>query len=258
MRISGPAASAMSAIPLLRCTIRLQWKHFATHAVQQRALSGAEAVNALRPFYFAVHPDFFGKYPKEREVNENSLKRLNGYLENLQKPGSRSVQPMKLTFYMRNTKYSSKVQPELISSGFRSVSFTLHANDVLSTVMDVLTSCSLPVEHMKGLTASKAASKSPTETGEPFYRTIKWDKSYYTFTGFKDPEQELQQAQRAEPALSVWLRNNEPEASKKHNASLPRREELKRLKRELCRRFNLTDIRYSRLYCFRGCPVCCS
>uniref|UniRef100_A0A3Q4G3T8 T cell activation inhibitor, mitochondrial n=1 Tax=Neolamprologus brichardi TaxID=32507 RepID=A0A3Q4G3T8_NEOBR len=169
----------------------MQWKHFATHAVQQRALSGAEAVNALRPFYFAVHPDFFGKYPKEREVNENSLKRLNGYLENLQKPGSRSVQPMKLTFYIRNT--------------FRSVSFTLHTNDVLSTVMDVLTSCSLPVEHMKGLTASKAASKSPTETGEPFYRTIKWDKSYYTFTGFKDPEQELQQAQRAEPTL--WQRS---------------------------------------------------
>uniref|UniRef100_A0A669D513 T cell activation inhibitor, mitochondrial n=1 Tax=Oreochromis niloticus TaxID=8128 RepID=A0A669D513_ORENI len=210
------------------------------------SLSGAEAVNALRPFYFAVHPDFFGKYPKEREVNENSLKRLNGYLENLQKPGSRSVQPMKLTFYLRNTKYSSKVQPELLSSGFRSVSFTLHTNDVLSTVMDVLTSCSLPMEHMKGLTASKAASKSPTETGKPFYRTIKWDKSYYTFTGFKDPEQELQQAQRAEPTLSVWLRNNEPEATKKHDASLPRREELNRLKRELCRRFNLTDIRWQR------------
>lgn len=34
--------------------------------VQQRALSGADAVNALRPFYFAVHPDFFTQYPKER------------------------------------------------------------------------------------------------------------------------------------------------------------------------------------------------
>lgn len=34
--------------------------------VQQRALSGADAVNALRPFYFAVHPDFFAQYPKER------------------------------------------------------------------------------------------------------------------------------------------------------------------------------------------------
>uniref|UniRef100_A0A3Q0RST1 T cell activation inhibitor, mitochondrial n=1 Tax=Amphilophus citrinellus TaxID=61819 RepID=A0A3Q0RST1_AMPCI len=76
------------------------------------ALSGAEAVNALRPFYFAVHPDFFGQYPKEREVNENSLKRLNGYLENLQKPGSCSLQPMRLTFYVRDTRYSSDVQDE--------------------------------------------------------------------------------------------------------------------------------------------------
>lgn len=34
--------------------------------VQWRPLSGADAVNALRPFYFAVHPDFFAQYPKER------------------------------------------------------------------------------------------------------------------------------------------------------------------------------------------------
>lgn len=38
----------------------------ATHFIQQRALSGADAVSALRPFYFAVHPDFFGQYPRER------------------------------------------------------------------------------------------------------------------------------------------------------------------------------------------------
>lgn len=34
--------------------------------IQSRTLSGADAINALRPFYFAVHPDFFGKHPKER------------------------------------------------------------------------------------------------------------------------------------------------------------------------------------------------
>lgn len=237
----------MSVLGLLRCTIRLQRKQVAAaHLVQQRALSGAEAVNALRPFYFAVHPDFFGQYPREREVNENSLKRLNGYLENLQKPGSRSVQPMKLTFYVRETNSSSDAQPDLLTSGFRSVSFTLHTNDVLSTVMNVLTSCSLPVEHMKGLKANAEKAKSPPEAGAPFYRPIKWDKSYYTFTGFRDPEQELQQARRVEPTLSLWLRNNEPEAAKKHNASLPRREELKRLKEELCHRFNLADIRWQR------------
>ncbi|XP_071327095.1 T-cell activation inhibitor, mitochondrial [Trachinotus anak] len=236
----------MSVNSLLRCSIRLKRKHVATHLAQLRALSGADAVNALRPFYFAVHPDFFCQFPREREVNENSLKRLNGYLENLQKPGSGSVQPMKLTFYVRDTKDSSDLQSDLLTSGFRSVSFTLHTNDVLSTVMNVLKSCSLPVEHMKGLKGRAETAKSPPEEGVPFYRPIKWDKSYYTFTGFRDPEQELQQAKRVEPTLSLWLRNNEPEATKKHSASLPRREELNRLKEELCLRFDLADIRWQR------------
>ncbi|XP_074510579.1 T-cell activation inhibitor, mitochondrial [Sebastes fasciatus] len=241
------AASAMSVNCLLRYTIRLERRHVATHLVQRRALSGADAVNALRPFYFAVHPDFFGQYPREREVNENSLKRLNGYLDNLQKPGSRSVQPMKLTFYVRDTKDNSNdVQPDLLALGFRSVSFTLHTNDVLSTVTNVLKSCSLPMEHMKGPKASAGASKSPPEAGLPFYRPIRWDKSYYSFTGFRDPEEELQQARRVEPRLILWLRNNETEATKKHSASLPRREELDRLKKELCHKFDLADIRWQR------------
>ncbi|KAM8735246.1 T-cell activation inhibitor, mitochondrial isoform 1-T1 [Acanthopagrus schlegelii] len=240
------AASAMSVKFLLRHAFRLERKHVATHLVQQRALSGADAVNALRPFYFAVHPDFFGQHPREREVNENSLKRLNGYLDNLQKPGPRSVQPMKLTFYVRDTKDSSDVQPDLFTSGFRSVSFTLQTNDVLGTVMNVLKSCSLPMEHMRGMKAGAETSGSPPEAGVPFYRPIKWDKSYYTFTGFRDPEEELQQARRVELTLSSWLRNNEPMATKKHGASLPRREELDRLKKELCHKFDLDDIRWQR------------
>lgn len=31
-----------------------------------RQLTQAQTSEALRPFLFAVHPDFFGKYPKER------------------------------------------------------------------------------------------------------------------------------------------------------------------------------------------------
>ncbi len=45
--------------------------------------------------------------------------------------------------------------------------------------------------------------------------------------------------------VSLWLRNNEPEAAKKHSASVPRREELNRLKKELCDKFDLPDIRYT-------------
>ncbi|KAM8846750.1 T-cell activation inhibitor, mitochondrial [Synchiropus picturatus] len=233
----------MSVNSLLRCTIRLERKHVATLLILRRALSGAEAVNALRPFYFAVHPDFFGQHPREREVNENSLKRLNGYLENLQRPGSCSVQPMKLTFFVRNTKESMHEQEELLPSGFRLVSFILRTSDVLSTVKNVLKSCNLPVEHMEQM---EAPSRKPADEHATIYRPIKWDKSYYAFTGFRDPEEELQQAHRVEPTLDLWLRNNEPEAAKKHSASLPRRTELKRLKKELCMKFNVADIRWQR------------
>ncbi|XP_015254584.1 PREDICTED: T-cell activation inhibitor, mitochondrial [Cyprinodon variegatus] len=238
--------AVMSVNTLLRCSTRLQRKQITSFLVQQRALSGAEAVNALRPFYFAVHPDFFGQYPREREVNENSLKRLNGYLENLQKPGSKVVRPVKLTFYVRDTKETAERQAGIFPSGFRSVTFMLQTNDVLSTVTNILTSCSLPVEHMKELKEGFGTPKGLPNAGVPIYRPIKWDKTYYTFTGFRDPEQELQEARQVEPTLHRWLRNSEPEATKKHNASLPRREELNRLKRELCENFHLSDIRWQR------------
>lgn len=44
--------------------------------------------------------------------------------------------------------------------------------------------------------------------------------------------------------ISLWLKNNAAEAMRKHIASLPRMEELNRLKKELCYNFHLTDIRY--------------
>lgn len=54
----------------------------------------------------------------KQEVNENSLKRLNGYLENLQKPGFRSFKPTQLTFYVREREpNSSNVQESFNASG---------------------------------------------------------------------------------------------------------------------------------------------
>uniref|UniRef100_A0A8C6XYU5 DUF4460 domain-containing protein n=1 Tax=Naja naja TaxID=35670 RepID=A0A8C6XYU5_NAJNA len=99
--------------------------------LQARALSGADAINALRPFYFAVHPDFFGQHPREREINENSLKRLNGYLENLQKPGFRSFKPTQLTFYIREREQSpSSVQEPFGAAGIFNIwNFTKSLTD---------------------------------------------------------------------------------------------------------------------------------
>lgn len=54
----------------------------------------------------------------KQEVNENSLKRLNGYLENLQKPGFHSFKPTQLTFYVREReRNSSNVQESFSASG---------------------------------------------------------------------------------------------------------------------------------------------
>ncbi|KAL4616922.1 T-cell activation inhibitor, mitochondrial-like, partial [Arapaima gigas] len=224
-----------------------------TQIFQRRAFSGADAINALRPFYFAVHPDFFGQHPREREVNENSLKRLNGYLENIQKPGVRTHKPAKLTFYVRETVKKDGQNESLVSDknelpnpGFRSVSFTLHSRDVLSTVIDVLRSCSLSMEHLQSIKSNTELAKAFQGAGDSLYRPIKWDKTYYTFTGFRDPEQELEQAKHVEPTLSSWLRNNKAEAAKKQKDSLPRREDLKRLKDALCQKLHLTDIRWQR------------
>uniref|UniRef100_A0A6I8N3J1 T cell activation inhibitor, mitochondrial n=1 Tax=Ornithorhynchus anatinus TaxID=9258 RepID=A0A6I8N3J1_ORNAN len=214
--------------------------------IRSRALSGAEAVNALRPFYFAVHPDFFGQHPREREVNENSLKKLSVYLESIQKPGIKSLKPTQLTFYVRETEQNSSESQESFSiSGFRAVSFTLHNRDLLSTVLDILNACSLSSEHVQTLSAN-ASSQPRKESKNTFYRTIKWDKTYYSFTGFKDPEEELEQAQRVETTLISWLGNNEKSAIKKLKNSLPLRGELDRLKDELSHQLQLSDIRWQR------------
>lgn len=61
---------------------------------------------------------FLGASFFKQEVNENSLKRLNGYLENLQKPGFRAFKPTPLTFYVREREpNSSSVQESFSASG---------------------------------------------------------------------------------------------------------------------------------------------
>ncbi|XP_006868838.1 PREDICTED: T-cell activation inhibitor, mitochondrial [Chrysochloris asiatica] len=221
-------------------------KTFPHWFLYSRSLSGAEAVNALRPFYFAVHPDFFGQHPREREVNENSLKRLSVYLENLQKPDFKSLKPTQLTFYVRVTEQnSSDGQEPFSTSGFRAVKFTLHTRDLQSTVLDILNSCSLSTEHLQSLNTHvhvqplKKAKRMPD-------RPIKWDKSYYSFTGFKDPNEELEHVSKMETTLISWLDSNEKSALKKLKNSLPLRKELERLKDELSQQLQLSDIRWQR------------
>ncbi|XP_044944970.1 T-cell activation inhibitor, mitochondrial isoform X4 [Mustela putorius furo] len=240
-RASGARRTGISGLGLSDHYRLCLEKIFPHWFLSSRTLSGAEAVNALRPFYFAVHPDFFGQHPREREVNENSLKRLSVYLENLQKPGFRSLKPTPLTFYVRETEQnSSEGQEPFSTSGFRAVKFTLHTRDLLSTVLYILNSCSLSVEHIQSLNTNVHSAKRMSD------RPIKWDKSYYYFTGFKDPHEDLEQVSRMETTLTSWLDNNGKSAVKKLKNSLPLRKELERLKDDLSHQLQLSDIRWQR------------
>ncbi|XP_055490662.1 T-cell activation inhibitor, mitochondrial isoform X3 [Leucoraja erinacea] len=169
-----------------------------------RTFSVTDAINALRPFYLAVHPDFFGQHPREREMNENSLKKLNNHLQCLQHPGHRAPQPTKLTFYVRETAGNAGAAQGMNTPGFRAVSFTLQTQDLLGTVVNILKSCCLSIDHIQD---SKAAVDSPHQNGSiSFSRPIKWDKTYYTFTGYRDPEEELDSSRQLEPILG-WRKS---------------------------------------------------
>uniref|UniRef100_A0AC34QG38 DUF4460 domain-containing protein n=1 Tax=Panagrolaimus sp. JU765 TaxID=591449 RepID=A0AC34QG38_9BILA len=61
-------------------------------------LSAQQAAAALRPFYFAVHPDRFGQDPKIRQKNEKSLQIFNGYLNELFPNTSTTIKPVKVEF----------------------------------------------------------------------------------------------------------------------------------------------------------------
>ncbi|XP_056376095.1 T-cell activation inhibitor, mitochondrial isoform X2 [Hyla sarda] len=101
----------------------------------------------------------------------------------------------------------------------------------------------MSTDHVRSATDSVGSTKTATSS---FYRPIKWDKTFYSFTGYKDPEEELEQAQKAEITIISWIQSNHKVAQKKLNNSIPLREELERLKKELSDELQLSNVRWQR------------
>ena len=94
-------------------------------------MTSQEVATALRPFIFIVHPDRFWKYPKEKNTNEVSLKRLNEFL------GDRLNQKMTsneetITFYMRNNEQNAKSTNAI---QLKKVDIKLSSNENLNTTV---------------------------------------------------------------------------------------------------------------------------
>lgn len=120
-----------------------------------RYLSAAQAATALRSFYFAVHPDLFGRFPDIRMNNENSLKLFNGYLDELYEARTtdRPLKPVKLKFYLRTNA------PTVRQQDFKSVDVKLQHRDPYTTIRHVLESCQLPTDHLPARPVSEEITR---------------------------------------------------------------------------------------------------
>ncbi|XP_021346946.1 T-cell activation inhibitor, mitochondrial-like [Mizuhopecten yessoensis] len=174
-----------------------------------RCLSINETATALRPFYFVVHPDLFGQHPKERKVNEESLKRLHEYLTSLRKTGTAT--PTELVFFVRPQ------QNEDLSS----VKVNLQSESLRSTVTSVLSSVHLPLDFVQNIPKKR-------------YRRvdIRWDPTYYHVTGQKNPYKEYYKRKK-EWTLLDWLQKNSNKAVAKQLLCHQIQQEIAAIEREV-------------------------
>jgi len=191
-----------------------------------RQLSSTEVSTALRPFYFLVHPDLFGKYPKEQVENEKSLKTLKNYVDTMltekKKPNPKDVQ-----FFVKPRTLQQKERNILLSLKIRLVDTRLR-----ETVLTILKAAELPTGYVDAIEEKKV------ENGET-------SKKIYS-----DPLEDYEPVQQPrgfsatdknQPLLG-WLQANMGVARQRLSRHEPIRLETERLQGEICYKYGLEDI----------------
>lgn len=210
-----------------------------TKAIQkscQKYLSSSQVSVALRPFYFAVHPDLFQQHPQERDTNEDSLKQLNGYIETLMH--SKPVRPAKVKFFLRKQQSADQQ--------FRAVSISLAQRDIRGAVQSILSSCALSTQYVDNLVTKNVSSKHKISVKDE-----KWDANLW-----EDTFRTVENTPPREDTLSDWVKRYSKDAQERSKACQPIRDEISRLQEELCKKLHLKDLVWA---CgwgtshFRGC-----
>ncbi|VDL70776.1 unnamed protein product [Nippostrongylus brasiliensis] len=101
-----------------------------------RGMTLQEVSVALRPFYFIVHPDRFGRNLRAKEQNEKSLQVLNGYLNDLF-PVPKDVRPTSVRFSIFSK-----------DSSLKDIDITLSGTDPVRIVRNALQSCNLNTDNI--------------------------------------------------------------------------------------------------------------
>ncbi|CAH1778707.1 unnamed protein product [Owenia fusiformis] len=185
-------------------------------------LTAQETQVALRPFYFAVHPDLFGQFPVERKVNEESLKKLSEHIQTIQTGGH--TRQNTIAFYFRNIKQKN-------SGIFQRVEIKLKA-DLRETIVELLRMCGLSLEFIDSIQRNGNKSRIPRQMFGTSQWIREWEKQFHQ----EDAKE------NTKSHLGSWLQRNVPRAKENAINNQPIRKETEKLKRMLIEELGLIDI----------------
>lgn len=213
---------------------------------QVRTLTSSQLQTALRPFFFIVHPDLFGRFPEQRENNENSLKCLSAHLESLQRNSAPQSSPSQLPFYLRN---KDKSKP------FRLVRVPLNnQRDTKTFVINILKICDLDSEKIEKLTSSPSSSKDYYQRTGGIKYTVDDNEGQYS-EEFDIFQFKVRRA-REDETLAKFINKNIDLAQIRTKSLDDLKEEVQKLKTELESKLKLVAILYNcgwNFEHFRGC-----
>ncbi|CAH0581397.1 unnamed protein product [Chrysodeixis includens] len=193
-----------------------------------RFLSSAEVSTALRPFYFSVHPDLFGKYPEQRKINEHSLQQLSALIEAQQSSRRMSVPP--LPFYLRQ-----KNMPE---GEFKLIKIKLNGHDVRETVVKVLNACDI---------STKFIDKIPDSPKKKGFSAEDFRKAYQEYSDEFEKASEMKRKvaeKKAATNIVEWVWANGRAAKDKYESTAATREQVKTLIDHLCKAYGIKQVKY--------------
>ncbi len=215
----------------------------------RRLLTSSEVSTALRPFYFLVHPDLFGRFPDEREVNEKSLKTLRAYVDGLVAyDGQRRPGPAKVKFYIKPRGAAASVntaaggeEAVLCRSGLRSVTIRLDAARARDAVKSILKEVKLPTSYLDSI--PQRGADPPPSSPSPFSSAVSSPADdpfdLYSSHLFRH---ELRPSTDTTIPLAEWLGANISTARERIERAAPLALRAERVQDEICREFGLAGI----------------
>jgi len=226
----------------LAVTSYCRWSHLPTRiafgSVVKRYLTSAEVSTALRPFYFLVHPDLFGRFPDERATNEKSLKHLRSYVDTMVAERKRP-KPVTLKFYLRpaDRKISTaKCQQQHLQgrAALRTVMVKLDEATPREAVRAVLKGVALPTSYVDSIPGQEGATADVFHEGQHEENAFTEVHSLF--------RQDYRPSTDTRTPLAEWLEANADTARERIERALPMALRAERLQDEMCAEFGLENV----------------